>query len=391
MSESARGGTKCWLLVLAIAAAGCEPDPLGPFPNDAELSTLRALHSLPSKPPPDPTNKYADSVEAAALGKLFFHEPKFSACETISCASCHDGEGLAYPERVAEGCDGRQTMRNAPSLLNVGYGNLYMWDGKADRLWSQAMLPLLDENEMRSTPAKVMDVIASDPGFAGQYQEVFGKPVVESSPDEILVNFGKAVAAYERTLKRTEGEFDRKVRRFIAAAQAGEAESDPDYLGFKTFIRTGDCVSCHKGPALTDDRFHNVGVMDDSPGAGGAAVSIPMLWSSRFNARGDFSDAPNGDAANRLQNLRLQLEANPDEFEGAFKTPTLRNVALTAPYMHTGQLATLEDVIDFYDRGGDAEGTFNGVRASTVKPLELTAEEKDALLELLTSMTGDAP
>lgn len=395
MSELVRGDARCLLLVVVLLTTACAEDPRGPFPNDAELSKLRALHSLPSKPPPDATNRIADDPAAAALGKRFFHEPKFSSCGTVSCSTCHDGEGLAYPEKMAEGCDGKQTARNAPTLLNVGHGTFYMWDGRADRLWSQALLPLMDPNEMNSDVSRVLEVITSDVaegGYASTYEAVFGAPATGDDEDArnlVLANFGKAVAAYERTLSRTESAFDRDVRRFIAAAQAGHAESDPAYLGLKTFLRTGNCALCHKGPALTDDTFHNIGLTDHSDGAAGAASKLPTLWTSVFNASGAYSDAPKGEAASRLQNLRVEVEADPDAFEGAFKTPTLRNVALTAPYMHTGELATLLDVVEFYDRGGDPDGTFNGVRAESVKPLELTDEEKQALVELLESMTGD--
>jgi len=184
--------------------------------------------------------------------------------------------------------------------------------------------------------------------------------------------------------------FDRDVLRFIAAAEAGpeQAEADPAYLGLKTFFRKGQCIACHKGPMLSDDQFHNIGVKDGSGGKEGVRAALGDLLDWPFNASGAYSDRRTGTEAGRLQRLRADLAQKPESFVGAFKTPTLRNVTLTAPYMHTGELATLEDVIELYNKGGDSTGSFVGVVTETIKPLELTAAEKKALVDLLESMTG---
>jgi cytochrome c peroxidase len=374
------------LMGLLLGTASCTPEEEA-FPNEAELEQLRALHTPSPRPPVDPTNQYGDNPAAAALGDRLFDDPKLSSCGTVSCKSCHDGEGKSVPEATALGCDGKRTGRNPPSTLNSGYITWFMWDGRADRLWNQALLPLLSPIEMNSNPAILRDRLSS-PEYAEDYRKVFGVLPSQEPEERLLANFGKAIAAYERTQNRVDAPFDRDVVRFIAAAEAGQAEADPAYLGLKTFLRKGQCIACHKGPMLTDDLFHNIGVKDGSEGKSGVAAAAGALLDWAFNAAGAYSDRPTGVDAGRLQRLRADLTQKPGTFEGAFKTPTLRNVTLTAPYMHTGELATLEDVIELYNKGGEPTGSFAGVVTETIKPLELKDEEKKALADLLKSMTG---
>jgi cytochrome c peroxidase len=374
------------LMGLLLGTASCTPEEEA-FPNEAELEQLRALHTPSPRPPVDPTNQYGDNPAAAALGDRLFDDPKLSSCGTVSCKSCHDGEGKSVTEATALGCDGQRTGRNPPTILNSGYSTWYMWDGRADRLWNQALLPLLSPVEMNSNPAILRDRL-SDALYAEDYRALFGVLPSQEREERLLANFGKVIAAYERTQNRVDAPFDRDVVRFIAAAEAGQAEADPAYLGLKTFMRKGQCIACHKGPMLSDDQFHNIGVKDASAGKPGVASAAEALLGWAFNASGAYSDKPAGLEAGRLQRLRTDLAQKPASFEGAFKTPTLRNVTLTAPYMHTGELATLEDVIELYNKGGEPAGSFAGVVTETIIPLELTDAEKTALLNLLKSMTG---
>jgi cytochrome c peroxidase len=140
---------------------------------------------------------------------------------------------------------------------------------------------------------------------------------------------------------------------------------------------------------MGDHLFHNIGVKDSSPGAPGQRDAIEAMLDWKFNAAGPYSDARTGQDANRLGSVRSTLAEKSAEMEGAYKTPTLRNVTLTAPYMHTGELATLDDVIEFYNKGGDEDGSFVGTRTDTIKPLDLDDKEKEALKKLLESMTGN--
>ncbi|NBD14421.1 MULTISPECIES: cytochrome-c peroxidase [Corallococcus] len=377
------------LLALALLGAGCDSEV--PFPTEDELDQLSGLHTQSAKPEVDPTNKWGDNPDAAALGHRLFEDPGLSRCGTVSCKSCHTGESYTVETATAEGCGGNQTVRNPPSLLNAGYNRWFMWDGRADRLWSQAVLPLMNPLEMNSDAQVVRARLVADPTYTAAYTQLFGKaPADESDSDRLLANVGKVLAAYQRTLNRTDAPFDADVRRFLQAVEAGTQEKDPAYLGLKTFMRKGQCVVCHKGRSLSDDKFHNLGLKDSGGGRRGQADAVDALLSWKFNAGGAYSDAPTGMDAARLSTLKAQAQSKPTEVEGAFRTPSLRNVALTAPYMHTGAEKTLEDVVDFYDKGGDAVGTFAGVRTETIVKLDLSSEEKQALVTLLKSMTGAA-
>ena len=375
-------------LALALGGLGLACDSEEAFPTLDELDQLRSLHTQARQAPKDGTNRVDGVARAERLGDLLFRDGKLSRCGTVSCQSCHDGDGRTVDTPTAEGCGGKRTLRNPPTVLNVAFNRWFMWDGRADRLWSQATLPLTNPLEMDSDATVVGARLASDE-YRGEYQALFGKwPEQESGPT-LMANVGKVLAAYERTLVRVDAPFDADVKRFIAAAEAGQAEADPAYLGLKTFVRKGQCVVCHKGPALSDDLFHNIGVEDAGDGAGGQWAALESLLGWEFNAASPFSDAPAGTDAVRLRTLRTQ--AKQEEMEGAFRTPSLRNVALTAPYMHTGGQATLEEVIDFYNEGGDTPGSFTGRKTDTIVPLELTDAEKKALVELLKSMTGAPP
>ncbi|MDQ3265989.1 MAG: cytochrome-c peroxidase [Myxococcota bacterium] len=355
------------------------------FPNLAEIDQMNALWGLPQVPE-DPTNRHQGNPDAVVLGEAFFNDPQFSSCGTVSCASCHTNDGLTVAEALPPGCDGEHPPRNAPTILNVAYSDWFMWDGRSDRLWNQARLPLFSPVEMNATPPLLRDRLAS--GYAADYTALFGTDPSTDSEDLLVANFGKAIAAYEVTLNRSRSPFDQQLQDFISAARDGNAESHPLFLGMKTFIRTGQCVVCHKGPTLSDQTFHNIGLEDASEAARGRGAIVDFVTQSVFGADGPYSDAPNSLATNRLNNLRTAAGPALAELEGSYKTPSLRNVALTAPYMHTGKLGTLTDVVEFYNRGGDPEGAFKGVRTKTIVPLELTDQEKQALVDLMESMTG---
>ncbi|HEX8441320.1 cytochrome-c peroxidase [Archangium sp.] len=376
---------RTWMLAGALAGSmACTAEE--PFPNAAELEQLESLHSPTRRPPLDPTNKYGDNAQAAALGDRLFDDVKLSSCGTIACRSCHDTVSGTVDTPTALGCNANRTGRNPPTILNSGYSTWFMWDGRADRLWNQALLPLLSPIEMASSPAILRDRLTE--AYAEDYRALFGKLPAEENDEQLLANFGKAIAAYERTLNRNDAPFDQDVLRFIQAAEAGKAEEDPAYLGLKTFLRKGQCIACHKGPMLSDDQFHNIGVRDASASKAGVALAAGPMLDWVFNSSGPYSDARTGIESSRLQRLGSDLVRKGPELEGAYKTPTLRNVELTGPYMHTGEAQTLEDVIELYDKGGEPLGSFAGKVAETIKPLELTDEEKKALVKLLKSMTG---
>ncbi len=386
-----------WVLVPLLLVSACHEEP---FPTFEEEELLRRMPQL-GLPAADPTNRFLGNALAQQLGAQLFVDPTLSGCGTVSCQTCHlPDQGFTYSAGAGgPGCDGNETGRNPPTLLNVAHSEWFMWDGRADRLWSQALLPFLSPQEMAGNAASLRQKLAAPP-YAEDYQALFGASAEMHSEDQVLTHFGKALASFQWGLQRTTSPFDRQLTSYLEATLAGTQEEHPLHLGLKVFIRQGQCAVCHKGAALSDQAFHNVGLADDTAGRGGRLGGIPVVLESPFNALGAFSDRTSGPdalAANRLRNLELvyaspslmEAEEGRGQMEGAFKTPSLRNVALTAPYMHNGSLATLAEVVEFYNRGGDPDGSFAGTKAATVKPLELTDEQKQALLELLELMTGD--
>jgi cytochrome c peroxidase len=372
------------LATMGLLVSACDSE--DPFPTFAELEQLQSLHTMTRKPPADPTNRLADHPAAASLGDRLFNDQGLSGCGTISCASCHGGPGKTVDEPTALGCNGNRTGRNPPTTLNADYNRWFMWDGRADRLWNQALLPMLSPIEMDSNPGVIRARLNA--AYAGEYQELFNKSPDQTGDDELLANVGKLLQAYQRTTNRLDSPFDEDVKRFIAAFDAGTEQQDPAFLGLKTYVRKGQCIVCHKGVTMSDNLFHNIGVKDGSEGAPGQLTATQPLLDWKFNAAGVYSDNRTGLDASRLGVLRSELSSKSAEMEGAYKTPTLRNIALTAPYMHTGEVATLADVVEFYNKGGDAAGSFVGIKTETMKELDLTDEEKAALVKLLESMTG---
>jgi cytochrome c peroxidase len=349
------------------------------FPDDAELDALNGLfHEV--TPPVDPTNQYADSTAARDLGAKLFSDARVSTCGTVSCQSCHPPPAYTVSSVKGHGCGG-DTLRNPPTLLNSAFSQWFMWDGSKDTLWAQPMGPLLNPAEMAATPQHLRNLLET--AYGDDYLATFGvRPEDDPDDDRLMANFGKAMEAYERTLIRVRSPFDQKLEHFLTSVAQGQEQEDPFYADLLVFVRRGRCVVCHSGPSLSDRQFHDLGltepssVLDDGREAGASLAQADL-----FNSSGEYSDAP------EAGNIHLGTISNEKGSLGAFKTPSLRNVGLTAPYMHNGSLATLEEVIAFYDRGGDGHG-FAGIRTDTIIPLYLSDSEKAALLRVLGSLTG---
>ncbi len=308
--------------------------------------------------PDSPTNSVADDLEAATLGQRLFFDEGLSSDGTVACANCHDPEeAFSDPRVVSLGVEGREGTRHAPPIVNAGTGDFFLWDGRADSLWSQALLAIENPAEMNFTRAEVAHYIASTHREA--YEQVFGPlPDLSGVPqralpgdaaweamseaDQIAVerifsNAAKAIEAYERRLLCENTLFDRVMR--------GEASFTPNQeRGASDFIRAG-CVDCHAGPQLneSDDGniFHNNGLSRDDTGR---LDGIPQLLASTFNSAGAYSDDPEMGF-----DLLDSLNAT-DRDLGAFKTPSLRGVAQRPRFFHDGSRTTLEEVLDFYDR-----------------------------------------
>lgn len=272
------------------------------------------------------------------LGAKLFTEKRLSKDGSLSCASCHDpARGFTDGQAVAVGIGGAKGNRNTPTLYGVAQMGQLFWDGRAKTLEDQALGPLTSPIEMGANPQEVVAWLASDPDYRQRFEEVFGAP---PSVDSLT----KALAAFQRAVTLEPSPFD-KWRNGDQTAISEAAKR-----GYKTFSQEGRCSVCHRGTNLTDGEFHNLGLPTDpqKPDLGRFAVS-------KFEAH-----------------------------RGAFKTPTLYNVALTGPYMHDGSLATLDEVVEFYDQGGGPEPR----RSPLMRKLNLSAQEKADLVEFLKSLNA---
>ena len=366
-----------------------------------EWHVIEGLSPLPATPPPNPTNRVSDSPDAARLGQMFFFDERLSKDGTVACATCHSPfHGFADVEATSLG--GGRGTRNAPTLLNVSYNKWQFWDGRADSLWSQALIALEGEKEQAGTRLQYAHLIKRL--YQKEYESVFGvlpnladrtrfpltgKPGDVSfdnmsDKDKIAVNtvfanIGKAIEAYERLLISRNAPFDQYVAGDLSAISS-EAKR-----GLEIFIGKGQCTLCHNSPNFTDNDFHNVGVPQGRlPEDTGRYDGIKQLLENPFNGGGIYSDNP------EVSIRTLDLLEPTQQHKGRFKTPTLRNIALTAPYFHTGGYPTILSILRF--NGSEIPTTeYVGMRDDTRQPLSLNEQEVNDLDEFLLTLTGELP
>ena len=366
---------------------GCERKPLNismVFTAE-EVRQILKLSPLPDIPP-SPTNAVAGNPAAARLGQRLFFDARLSANGEISCATCHNpAKGFSDGRALSVGLGA--TERHSMSLWNAAYQRWFFWDGRADSLWAQAVQPLLHPAEMGSSPEHLLAVLSDDAGLKSEYEANFGRLPADGMAgtppaDRLLSNFGKALEAYERRIISTASPFD----EFVAALRGGKAPdqaarmSESAQRGLKLFVGRGRCVLCHAGPNFSDGEFHNTGL----PGISidqGRFIGILDLRDDRFNGRGALSDDRSPETNIKLGYLVVKMN-----HLGEFKTPTLRNIAQTAPYMHAGRFATLRDVLDFYSEL-PGEPVY-GHREETLVRGHFTEEEKTDLEAFLHTLTG---
>ena len=400
--------------------------------TEEEFDIIKTLGPL-GPVPANPTNKYADDVNVAALGQKLFFEKSYANALTIAdpvlgpvgaigkiaCASCHDVNNYytdtrSHPNSTSLGV--QWTRRNAPTLVNVAYYEWMSWGGKEDSLWYQGANGCesavnfggnrlqyahmlfqkyrADYNALFPVPLDpALDPAAPD---AARFPPT-GKPKGAGAADgawemmapgdrdiinTIMANIGKAIEAYERQLVSRNAPIDKYISGEYAALSPAAKR------GLRLFIGKAACVDCHSGPLLSDNKFHNTGV----PQLG---VNLPLVDNGRFddlsatltnafNGQGKFSDDPNRGAA-KLAGMMVT-----DNLKGLFRTGMLRQIANTGPYMHTGSLLTLEDVVRFYNWGG-GNANFSGVKSAAMVPLLLSDEEIADIVAFLRTLTGEPP
>lgn len=396
-------------LVLTVAAAALIATTgaaatwfLGRSPwTEEELALVRSL-SLQALPPlpRDPSNRVADDPRAVELGRAFFFDTRFSSNGKVACATCHRPDRQFQDDLpLARGVG--QTARRTMPLAGMAYSPFLFWDGRKDSLWAQALGPLESAVEHGGTRTQYAHVIAEN--YAKDYEAIFGPlpnlkrlpPQAGPVPDpkaaaawngmseaereavtRVFANMGKAIAAFERTVTPPETRFD----RWVASDEfprEGILSSD-EIAGLKLFIGEARCVTCHNGPLLTDNHFHNTGVpaAPDLPEDTGRAAGARLVREDPFNCLGPFSDANEEDC----DELRF-MTTEGEELLRAFKAPSLRGAASRPPYMHAGQIASLEEVIAHYAAAPQAPRGH-----SELKPIEMSQETREQLAAFLATL-----
>jgi cytochrome c peroxidase len=275
------------------------------------------------------------------LGMTLFFDPRLSGNGTVSCASCHNPSlGWSDGLKTGIGISGSVLPRATPTIVNVGYNTQFMWDGRKKSLEDQALGPMKTPQEMGSDFSQVMHMLGSLDGYREMFEQAFpGEPITEEA-------VAKALAAFERTVVSRDSRFD----QWLAGDRM--ALTQQEWRGYQVFVdpARGNCSKCHSGPNFTDNGYHNIGV----------TPAVGQVDEGRYKVRAIAS------------------------MKGAFKTPTLRDIALTAPYFHDGSAATLMAVVEHYDRGGDDKSNLS----KDIRPLALTGTDKQDLVAFMAALTG---
>jgi cytochrome c peroxidase len=382
----------------------------------AEVATITSMRLKEAgERPSDPSNAYEQLPAAAALGKQLFQDPGLSRNGQVACATCHlpsaqfqDGR----PRGKGVGTGRRRTM----PVMGASHSPFLFWDGRKDSLWSQALGPWEDGQEHAGNRVALVKWVRTH--YLDAYQQVFGSmpelgPIPgAASPNgtdeeraawarltdnqrerinRVFANMGKAIAAFERKLSYGESRFD----RFADALAAGgrdkqEILTSQEVRGLRLFLNQGQCSTCHNGPLFTDQAFHNTGVppLDANAPDAGRAEGVRKLQNDEFNCLGRFSDA----RPEQCAELEFLSTDDPAQL-GAFRTPSLRNVAARAPYMHAGQFSTLDQAIEHYARSptaiiGHSELARRGDSHGERQVIRLTPTEVQDIKAFLEALTG---
>lgn len=425
-----------------LLLSACEPsttppkatsEPLAPTPQaeaqpivldgfDAkESEQILAMATIPPLPV-DETNEVVQNPDAMKLGHQLFFDTRLSANTHIACASCHrpdHGFSMSAPLGMGHSA----TPRHPPSLINIAYHHWFDWDGKSDSLWSQAARPLENPVEHRISRVGIAHLFATHDDLRTAYEKVFpthalpskeeantwpldAMPDGDATPEQqakwdnlsdaqrdtinrIFVNALKAIAAYESQLIQFDSRFD----QWVAWQQTPKTErtgpspmTQEEVNGLKHFLNEGKCITCHNGPLLTDMDFHNLGLgqrawLEGLPMDEGRKGGVAHLKASELNSLGQHSANAKGKRAQWTKYL-----ISTPENQGQFKTPSLRNVDLSPPYMHAGHFDDLESVVRFYVKLD--EETQTGHREDSLHPANLSPTQQLELVAFLKALTG---
>lgn len=404
------------LAVTALAAQEFKQAPLRDRWSAQEVATLASMRLKEAgQRPADASNAYEQRTEAAAFGRALFNDTRLSKNGQVACVSCHAAnnqfeDGRQFGKGIATGK--RRTM----PVMGAAHAPFLFWDGRKDSAWSQALGPLEDAAEHGGNRVRLVKLVLAQ--YKDQYGKVFGAlpevgklpndaspngtqaertawatlaPATRDSVNRVFANMGKAIAAYERQVSYGESRFDQYAQATVAGDGPGQqALTGQEVRGLRLFLTKGQCVTCHNGPLLTDHAFHNTGVPPLEPANPdrGRADGLKKLLADEFNCLGRYSDAK-PEQCGELQ----FLSANDIGQLAAFRTPSLRNVAARPPYMHAGQFATLNEVVQHYASSpkaiiGHSELARPGEKHAQRQSIRLSADDVKDLAAFLGTLTG---
>jgi cytochrome c peroxidase len=322
------------LVIMVVSVLGVACAFAVPFAQAQDIARLKAAYKRPTAIPFPPSNPY--TPEKAALGKALYFEPRLSGAENMNCATCHNPSfGWEGPSKTAIGAQNTRLGRQAPTILNVAWVHPFFWDGRADSAEAQASGPMQAPVEMNMPITDAVKRLDAIPDYKAWFATVF--PGQGVTPETIV----QAIATFERTVVASYAPFDAWID--------GEEHAIPENAkrGFQLFVGKGKCAQCHTGWNFTDNKFHDIGTATKDVGRGAIEPNNPLAMY-------------------------------------AFKTPTLRDTAQRAPYMHNGEWATLEDVMRHYVVGGIPRPS----RSPLLKPLDLSDAEIADVIAFMRSLTG---
>ncbi len=406
------------VLTTALSLSHCaKPEPS--FWSESERAILTSISLSSLRPPPTPhSNRVANDDRAIALGKALFFDKRLSAENNFSCATCHQPR-LQFTDGLTTGHGVNPLSRNTPSIIGGAWQSWFYWDGRRDSLWSQALIPIEAPDEMGGSRTTAVKLIGQNEDYLAKYTELFGPLSPALAPEKLpdhagefthpegqqawfrlpqptrnlvnaaYANIGKSIAASERTLKPKPSAFDRYVEVLNSEGEkAASSLLDPAAInGARLFINVEKtrCMQCHNGPLLTNGDFHNIGTgnLESQTSAPGQVLDFGRLFGvqavllDQFNCMGPHSDADQ----KQCSALRFLSREQHGDSAGAYKTPSLRNVAQTAPYFHNGRLNALLDVMRHYNSPPSQE-------PNELVALNLTEQELADLIAFLESLNS---
>lgn len=444
MDRHARRLIRAGVALAAVGSlAGCDGGADPSAPEDAPSSVVAAVDAAPSDavpiasvadrlgideailrrafrasplpgPPPDPTNRVADDPRAVALGRDLFFDPALSGDGSVSCGTCHQ-PALRFTDGLPLSRGVGIAGRHAPTLVDAAHHRWFNWDGRSDSMWGHSIRPIENPAEMAGDRTAVVRAVLDAADRRAAYEAIFGPAGIDSETlpprarpegdpeaerawaalsederfriDRVVANLGKTFAAYQRTLSGGPTRFDDWVAAVRAGASGEEILTDAERRGLGLFFGRAECWECHAGPLFSDGEFHNIGIPapDGLPRDEGRYVGARLVREDTFNAAGPHSDDPTGARAIVSRGVR----EDPGQW-GAFRTPTLRGVGRTPPYMHDGSMPDLATVLRFYST---LEGAvqLDHHRESVLTPLGLSETELADLEAFLRTLDGELP